>query len=531
MPLALQALLPIAVLLLAAWVVHMRPRRAENSSVATMATGVAAVIALVELLRLAPGEHVDVPYVTTFPYGDLLIRLDGLSLSFATVTLATAALLMLVRQQDRSDRRDPWTAWLLTSAAVTALIMAGNLLLLYILLQVLTLAWSGAVDETAPRRRALRLTLQIADIGLLLAAASAIQSVGTSSFSGVPSDTFGLATFVLMLLPVVVRIGAIAWAARRPLASVAFGPAIAWLAPAAYILLRLLALMGGRLPDRPTAVALFGGGVLAALVFAVSAIRARSMAQVTALLLAAQVALALALSSGNEPLLTIASTWLWLLVIPLAGLVSVRLAGGSPGETLTLIQLSLVPASVGFVGVWLGALSLNARGLGIGIVPVALVVLAGAVAALTRIAVPRTIELEAAAFWAAALLVIGAIPIIAMNPLVIPAASTVRLVPNGTVSASPLGLTTNFGTWPALAVSVIASLLLGLVAWMARVKPARLTLPRVAVPRWPSFAHGRTLTRVTGLRQWRAFTAIPGWSRFIPWAAFALVVVIALARP
>ena len=174
MPLAVQALLPLSVLLAAAALVRLRQRRAENGWVAATATALAAMIALIELLRLAPGEHVDVPYVTTFPFADLTIRLDGLSLAFVSVTLATAALLMLVRRQDRADRRDPWMGWLLTSAAVCALIMAGNLLLLYVLLQVLTLAWSGALDEMARRRRGTRLALQIGDIGLLLAAASAI---------------------------------------------------------------------------------------------------------------------------------------------------------------------------------------------------------------------------------------------------------------------------------------------------------------------------------------------------------------------
>jgi len=215
MPLAVQALLPLAVLLAAALAVRMRPRQRHNGWIATGSTALAALIGLIELVRLAPGERVDVPYLTTFPYADLLIRLDGLSLAFATITLVTASLLMLVRQQDRRDRRDPWSGWLLTSAAVCALILAGNLLLVYVFLQVVTLAWSGALDERAPRRLRLRLTLQIADVGLLLAAASAIQSVGTSSFSGVPSDTFGVAAFWLMLLPVVVRLDALLVHARR----------------------------------------------------------------------------------------------------------------------------------------------------------------------------------------------------------------------------------------------------------------------------------------------------------------------------
>src|SRR5207248_2291242 len=94
------------------------------------------------------------------------------------------------------------------------------------------LAGGGALDEAAPRRRGLRLVVQVADIGLLLAAASAIQSVGTSAFSGVPSDTFGLATFVLVLLPVVVRIGALTQSWGGPREAVVFEPGIAWLAPA-----------------------------------------------------------------------------------------------------------------------------------------------------------------------------------------------------------------------------------------------------------------------------------------------------------
>src|ERR1700731_763233 len=272
MPLALQALLPFVALLGAAAIVRQRPRREGNGWIAAGATGLAALIAVVELLRLSPGERVDVPYLTTFPYADLSIRLDGLSLAFAAIVLITAALLMLARQRVRGDRRDPWAGWLLTSAATCAVILADNLLLVYLALQLLTLAWSGALDEASPRRRGLRLVVQVADIGLLLAAASAIQSVGTSAFSGVPSDTFGLATFVLVLLPVMVRIVALTRVWGGPKAAVAFEPAIAWVAPAGYLLLRLLALMGGRLPDRSSAVVLFGVGALVALGFAAVAV-------------------------------------------------------------------------------------------------------------------------------------------------------------------------------------------------------------------------------------------------------------------
>src|SRR5256712_7688252 len=132
MPLALQALLPFSALLGAAAIVRQRPRRQGNGWIAAGATGLAAVIARVELLRLSPGEHVDVPYLTTFPYADLAIRLDGLSLAFATITLITAALLMLARLRLPGDRRDPWFSWLLTAAAACPVIFAANLLLVYI---------------------------------------------------------------------------------------------------------------------------------------------------------------------------------------------------------------------------------------------------------------------------------------------------------------------------------------------------------------------------------------------------------------
>lgn len=520
MPLAAQALLPFVALLVAAAIVRWRPGRPINGWIASGATGIAGIIALVELLRLAPGEHVDAPYLTTFPYADLAVRLDGLSLAYAATTLITAAALMATRQLVRGDRRDPWFGWLLTSAAACAVILADNLLLLFIALQLLTLAWSGALDETARRRRGLRLTVQIADIGLLLAAASAIQSVGTSAFSGVPSDTFGLATFLLMLLPVAVRVGALAWVSGGPPTAVIFEPAIAWVAPAGYLLLRLLALMGGRLPDRATAVALFGGGALVALGFATLALGRPAGPRLAAPLLAAQAALALSLSAGNEPLMTAASTWLWLLLIPLAGLASVRVAGGSLAETLTFVNLAMVPGTVGFVALWLGGLALTDRGLLFGMIPVALAVILLAVAALGRAAGVRSIKVEPASIWGGVLLVIAAVPIIAMNPIVLPAAATVRLVPRGTISATPWGIETSPGAWPALLISLITGILLVIAGWRLRDR----------VP----------LRRARGIDRWRIGLpsplrvrppALPAWSRYLLWGAFLVVVALAVVRP
>jgi hypothetical protein len=532
MPLALQAILPLVILLLAALLVLLRRGQSNNGWIAAVATAVAALVGLIELVRLAPGEHVDVPYLTTFPYADLLIRLDGLSLAFVSVTLITAALLMLVRQWDGSDRRDPWTGWLLTTAAASALMLAGNLLLLYILLQLLTLAWSGAIDETAPRRRRLRLTMQIADIGLLLAAASAIQSVGTSSFSGVPSDTFGVASFWLMMLPVGVRIGAVAAGVRRPLTAVAFAPSVVWLAPAGYILMRLLGLMGGRLPDRPTAVLLFGLAAAAAIALTLLALGGPAE-RMSSLLLAAQAGVALALSSGSEPLLTIAGTWMWLLLVPVAGLASLRTAAEPAAELLARLQLSMLPGSLAFTGIWLAVLTLNALGLILGTIPLLLAVLLAVLTALRALPRPAAIRLHPMTIWGAALLLIGALPLVAFNPLVFPAATAVRLLPAGTASAGPLGVDTALGTWPALPVFIAVAALLVAGGWFSsglirrgalRAAAMGASLERIPTNRVDRLRVGTVTAAVNRLtRGW--------WPRIVLWGSFTIVVIVSLARP
>lgn len=520
MPLALQALLPPIVLLAAAAMVRLRPRHPANGWIAFGATSAAAGVALIELLRLSPGEHVDVPYLTTFPYADVAIRLDGLSLAFAAVTLATAALLMLARLGSRGDRREPWLGWLLTSAAAGGVIMADNLLLVYVVLQLLTLAWSGALDEKAPRRRGLRLSLQIADIGLLLAAASAIQSVGTSAFSGVPSDTFGAATFFLVLVPVVIRIGAVALVTGGPVAAVVFEPAIAWVAPAGYLLLRLLGLMGGQLPDQRIAVVVFAGGALLAIGLAGFALWRRAGAQLAPLLLGAQAGIALALSVGGDALLTVASSWLWLTLIPLTGLLGVRVPRESAAHGLSLLQIAMIPASVAFVGIWLGGLALDARGLRLGMIPIGLAVILALLAILFDLTVARAITLNMATAWAGALLLIAALPIVALNPLVLPAAETVRTVPGGTIVASLFGIRTTAGSWPALPVSLAVAVLVGLASWRWRESlplhgPRPRARRRVALP---SIIPAR-------------LPALPGWSRVLLWGAFVAVGLAVAARP
>lgn len=517
MPLGVQALLPFLALLVAATVLHLRPRRPGNGWVAVLATTAAAAIALVELVRLAPGERVDVPYLTTFPYADLAIRLDALSLSFATITLATAALLMLARLRMPGDRRDPWVSWLLTSVAVLAVIMAHNLLLVYVALQLLTLAWSGTLDEGAPRRRALRLAIQVADLGLLLAAASAIQSVGTSAFSGVPSDTFGPAAFLLALLPVLVRLAALAWPTRGSIAPVAFEPAVAWAAPAGYLMVRLVALTGGRLPGRPLEVVIFGGALLLGASTALRALWERSGARLAALLLPAQAAVALAMIASSSPLLLVASIWLWLQLIPLAGLCSVRLRPNSPAGALALLSLAMLPGSAAFVGLWIGGVGLIANGFAPALAAVAAVGALAAVAALSRLEKIDRISLDIPTTWAASLVLVAAFPALLLGPVVVPAAQAVRPVPAGTFLMSPLGFSAAGTPWPALLATALS---LGGLALLARADLGHR-------PRVPA----RFGVAIRSPFSPRSFPLSPQWSTRALWTAFIAVVALAVLRP
>ncbi|HEY8677609.1 MAG TPA: hypothetical protein VIN39_03125 [Candidatus Dormibacteraeota bacterium] len=518
MPLGVQALLPFIVLLAAAALTGLRPRRPENGWIAIAGAAGGAAITFLELIRLAPGERVDVPFLTTFPYADLAIRLDALSLAFGCVTLGTAALLMLARTRMSGDRRDPWASWLLTSLATLSVIMAHNLLLVYIALQVLTLAWTGALDGTARRRRTLRLAIQVADIGLLLAAASAIQSVGTSAFSGVPSDTFGPAAFGLAVLPVLVRVAALTWSVQGALAPVAFEPAIAWAAPAGYLLLRLLALLGGHLPGRPVEGVLFGGALAIGAAAALLALWQRPGLRLAALLLVTQAAVGLALVAGSAPLMIVGSTWLWLQLIPLAALASVRVPAHSAAGAATLVSLGMVPGSAAFVAAFVGALGLRDNGVPLAVVPLAAVVSLAAVAALTRVAAPDRLVADVSTGWGLSLLIPAAFPILVLQPLVLPAAGTVRTVVAGTLDPGFAGFTADQRFWPSLLLSVLAA---GLLLIASRRLRGRLPLGSPgAQPRIP--------------RRHLPTPAVSLSARWVSrglWTAFIVVALLAVLRP
>ena len=516
MPLAVQALVPFMALLIAAAVVWRRPRHPANGWIAVGATGLAALVSVIELVRLAPGERVDVPYLTTFPYADLAIRLDALSLAFSAVTLTTAALLMLVRLRMPGDRRDPWSSWLLTSAAALAVLLAPSLLLDYIALQLLTLAWSGTLDAAAPRQRALRLAIGVADVGLLLAAASAIESVGTSAFSGVPSDTFGPAAFLFALLPVLTRLAALALPSGGPAAPVAFEPAVVFAAPAGYLLLRVVALMGGHLPGRPLEIVVFTASLLVAASSALLLLFGRRERPPT-LLLITQAAIALALLASSAPLLGIASIWIWLQLILLTGLCSVHLPLKRPAGAVALMALAMLPGSAAFIGLWIAALGLRGSGQLAALFAATVVVIVAAIAALSRLRPVERWTVDVAAVWGAGLLVAAAFPALLLSSLVLPAGQAVRPVAPGSFVLSPFGFSLARTPWPA----PLATLVL-VVAGVALLRSDRLGVDRSLTLRLPSLPRPSRSVSLRLSRRWLGRGL---------WTAFFAVIALAVLRP
>ena len=512
MPLQLQALLPFAAIVAAALAVRFRPARRTNGVVAAAGAGAAATIALIELVRLAPGERVDSSYLSTFPYAELTIHSDALSLSFAVVTASTACLLMLVRVVSRGDRRDPWFNWLIATAAALSVELAGNLLLLYVAFQLLTLAWSGALDEAAPRRRWLRFTQQASDLGLLFVAGLTIQSVGTSAYSGVPSDTIGPAVFLVALLPALTRIGALAMPLSGPQAPVLFEPAVAWAAPAGYLVLRLLSLTGGRVPTRTIEVALFAAGLVAAGMMALLAAVEGLRPSLPVRLVSVLALTALAISALGTPLSTLGAGWLWLLLIPLTGLTCVRLGPRSLARVILLLNLALVPPGAAFIGLWLAGQGLIQSTV-LSLVPLALVALVVAAGVASVIALDEHLRIDLPSGWGLALLAAGAFPGIALVYLVAPAATAVRAIPGGTFQVNPLGITAGTRFWPAAPVCLaVAAALFILLERLGTRLPLRRSsidvVARLATIRLPKLRLHNLPDEVTLRRAyWAVFAA------------------------
>jgi hypothetical protein len=518
MPLAVQALLPFALLIGGSALVRIRRLRRYGGVVAATVMALAAVVSAALLLRLAPAERVDIPYLKTFPLVDVGIRLDALSLAFAVTLLLTAFVLLLARLDAADDRRQPWSGWLLTTSASLAVILSANLVLVYVFLQVLTLAWSGALDESAPRSRALRLFQQVADVGLLAVAAVATASVGTSALSGLPSDALGPSGFLLVLLPAVARLFALGVQADRPRAPVIFEPAIAQAAPAGYLMLRLLSIAGGRPPGRPLQVAIFVLALLAAAALCALVLRERSRGMAISRLVLAQSALALALSASGGALGAIAGCFAWLGLVALSGLSTIRRAGESVGESVTIFALMVLPPGLLFPALWLGTEGFNQQ-MPIAVLALWLAAAAVALTGLTQLRRPHNRRIAISAIWGVLLIAIAAIPGPVLAWIVIPAARIVTPIPSGTVSVDPFGFRAG-GSFLPSAVVVVAALTLLSAFLRLRLRVPAPRLDGIGIPwNWPR--PPPAIVSHQGMR------TLP-WRRLC-WALFLVVVTAAIA--
>ena len=88
------------------------------------------------------------------------------------------------------------------------------------------------------------------------------------------------------------------------------------------------------------------------------------------------------------------------------------------------------------------------------------------------------------------------------------------------IAAGPLGLTTDFGAWPALLVSLLVGLILGLMGWRLHGRLPMRARGAGGEPGFPSVMPA--LPRLPTL---------PTWSHVVLWGAFAVVVGAVATRP
>lgn len=514
MPLRYQALLPFALLLLAAALASLPRLRPRPGLLPPAATALAGGATLAILLQLKPSERVDLIYLRTFPGADLAIRLDGVSLAFAVVLLLSASGLMLARLSARGDRRNPWRRWLLTAAASLWVVMAGNLVLLYIALQVLTLAWSGAIDESAPRVRTLRLVQQGGDLALLVAAGAALRSSGTSAFAGMPADAIDPLVLLLLVVPVGTRIAALVLTSPPPAGTIAFAPVVGWMVPAGALLFRMLGLAAGRPLDRPLQVAVFALALVVAAGLCVVAASTAEWPRFAVSMVAAQAAVLVALGVLQNSLATVGCALVTLQLIMLAGLVAIRPPAGSAARAIATLALGLIPPAAAFSGLWLALAGFSDVRLLFTGVPLAVVAGLASLAVARHISIPQAGWHWPADAWALVYCGLTFVPLPLMNGLVLPVARTVRTLPAG-LRIDWFGFGLGFARWP-VTIAGLAGLVIG------------LGLARLRAPLWTGW-HIPSALPAIDRPSWRARVATVPWST-LSWVLYGVALAELVQR-
>ncbi|MGI8610646.1 MAG: hypothetical protein ACR2MY_15720 [Candidatus Dormibacteria bacterium] len=371
MSLSLQAYAPAALLLVGALVLLLRP----NATI-FVAVQAGTLVALLRLSQLSASTLTLAVY-EPLPDVPLVLRLDRLSLFFATTAVAAALVVALPWIGDGA-RRLPLGWLVLAEFGTVGGILAGNLQGLAagwgvfaaaLMMQVLVPQpiggelgrLSGVVTRT--------LVLYLAGAALMLLAAVAIEAVsGTANYDAVPVGAIdGRIQGLLVTAPVLAlaTIAGLLRACRRPATAAIMVTAVA-LPMSVYTLARTIDLAEGRVLPGAAGAALILGAGLGATVFGLYAMWAPDLGATIgrllnslALLLVAAYAL-----GGSGGLVALLVGFMSLEVVAGVALVLLdagdgRLPGAGPAPTWVLGILALLPLA-GIGGLVL-AMSLDAR--------------------------------------------------------------------------------------------------------------------------------------------------------------------------
>ncbi|HEV1998546.1 MAG TPA: hypothetical protein VGR61_10505 [Candidatus Dormibacteraeota bacterium] len=407
MSLSLQAFAPAALLLAGALALLLRP-----SATLFVAVQAATLAALLRLSQLSVAT-LTIPVYDPISDVPLLLRLDRLSLFFATTAVAAALLVALPWVGDRQRQRLP-LGWLVVAEfGAVGGILAGTL-------QGLAAGWgvfvaallmlvlvpqpvggklgrlSGAVTRT--------LFLYMAGASMVLLAAVAIEAVtGTANYDAVPVGAVDGRSQALLVAAPVLALAALAGllrACRRPAVAAVMVTAVV-LPVSAYTLARTIDLAEGRALPGTVGLLLVLTGGLGATIFGLYAIWAPDLGATVGRLINALALLLVAAFAlgGSGALVALLVGFMSLEVVAGATLALVdagdgRLPGAGPAPRWVLGPLALLPLAA--AGGLLLAMSLDARlfllrrlaDLGVGgylaalpLVAALLAVLAGSIAA------------------------------------------------------------------------------------------------------------------------------------------------------
>jgi hypothetical protein len=274
MILALQAFAPAALMLAGGLLLLLRP-----SATIYVVVQVAALLALLRLSQLATAT-LTIPLYEPLTDIPLLLRVDRLSLFFATTGVAAALLLSIPWVGDR-DREIPFGWLALAQFGAVCAILSGNLqglaagwgTAVAALLMLVIMPHPGASELRRPARAVTRnLVLQLGGAVLLLAGAVAVDATaGTAGYDAIPVGALDARTSLLVTaapLIALATIAALVRACRRPAAAAVMVTAV-MLPMSTYVLARSYDLAGGRpLPNTGAMILVGIAGLLAAMIAA-----------------------------------------------------------------------------------------------------------------------------------------------------------------------------------------------------------------------------------------------------------------------